>query len=64
MVVADQHALARIFAAHNIPRERMGDDARVRKRKIFGNNAAPAVGSKFDRRHERKKEVYAKGYVL
>ena len=51
MVVADQHAFARVFAAHDIARNRVRHNARVRNREIFGDDAAPAIGSKFNRLH-------------
>src|SRR5579863_832467 len=51
MVVADDHAFARIFAAHYMTRDCLGHRARVCKRKILGNDAAPSVGAEFDCRH-------------
>src|SRR5712692_2564680 len=51
MVVADKHAFARVFAAHNIARDGVSDDASVRKGKIFGDDAAPAVGAETNRTH-------------
>jgi hypothetical protein len=53
MVVADQHALARVFAAHDIARNGLRHDARVGECEIFRNHAAPAVGAKLDRAHCR-----------
>src|SRR5208283_3526478 len=41
-------------------------DARVRKREVLGDYVAPAVGSKFNRRHRGQvgpEEVYAKRYI-
>src|SRR5690242_585317 len=51
MVVANDDAFARVFTAHHVTRNRLRHNSRIRKREIFGDNAAPAVGSKFDRSH-------------
>src|SRR6267378_8387923 len=60
MVVADDDALARIFAAHDVAGDGLGHDACVREGEIFSDYAAPAVGSKFNRSHKQEREVYAK----
>ena len=51
MVVADDYALSRIFSANHVARYRFRYDTSVCERKIFGDNAAPTVGSKLDPRH-------------
>ena len=48
MVIADDNAPARIFATHDIARDSICDDTRVRKGEILGNDAAPTVGPEFD----------------
>jgi len=45
MVIADDDAFARIFAAHNVTGDGLRHNARVRERKIFRDDAAPAIGS-------------------
>ena len=56
MVVADQHALARIFASHDVARDGLCHNARVGERELFGNHVSPAVGSKFNRSHRRQRK--------
>jgi hypothetical protein len=51
VIVADQHAFAGVFAADNIASDSLRHRARIRKRKIFGNDAAPAVRAKSDGGH-------------
>ena len=51
MVVADDYALSRIFSANHVARNRFRHDTDVCERKIFGDDAAPTVGSKLDPRH-------------
>src|SRR5258707_13553588 len=51
MVVADDHALTSIFAAHHIWRDRFRYDACVGEREVFGDDAPPAVSAKFNRTH-------------
>ena len=63
VVVADQHAFARVFAADDVARDRLRHDARVRKREVFRDHAAPSVGSKLNRSHKGQEEVYAKRYI-
>src|SRR2546422_11333758 len=53
-VVAHQHAARGLFGAHDVARNRVGDLAQVRKGKILGNDAAPAVGPKCDGVHCRE----------
>ena len=45
MIVADQHAFARVLTANHVTRNRMRNDARICKGKIFGQNAAPSIGA-------------------
>src|SRR6184192_3819743 len=49
VVVTDDHAFARVFAANHIARNRVGNNARVCKREIICNDAAPSVRAKLDR---------------
>ena len=51
VVVADEDALARVFAADHVAGDGGGDGARVREGKIFGDDAAPSVGAKLNRNH-------------
>ena len=53
MVVADDDALARIFAAHDVTGDDLCHNPRVREREIFRDDAAPAIGSKSNRGHCR-----------
>ena len=48
MVVADDDALARIFAAHDVTGDGLCHNPRVRERKILGDDAAPAIGAECD----------------
>jgi len=64
MIVADQNALAGVFAADDVAPNGLGHEARIGKREIFANYAAPAVGAEFNRSHERFHGVYAKRIVL
>ena len=59
VIVADQDALARVFAADDVASDGVGDDARVREGEILGDDAAPAVGSEANRSHGVS--VYAMG---
>ena len=61
VVVADQHALARVFGANHVARDGVGYDARVRESEIFGDDAAPAVGAKFDGRDIGRVSVWSCG---
>src|SRR5258707_12883468 len=56
MVVADEHALARIFSANDVTRDGVRHDSRIRESKIFRDHAAPPVGPKFDSGHRRPRE--------
>ena len=49
VVVTDDHAFARVFAANHIARNRVRHNARVCKREIICNDAAPSVRAKLDR---------------
>ena len=60
-VVVDR-ALGRRMAKKSI-QPMLRDDARIGECKIFSDDAAPAVGTKFDGRHGGKGKVYAKGYI-
>jgi hypothetical protein len=51
MVVTDQHALAGIFAAHDVARDRVRDDACIGESEILGDDAAPAIRSKANGSH-------------
>src|SRR5216684_4544248 len=62
MVVADEHALARVLIAHSVVRNRLRHDARVRESKVFRDDAAPAIRSKRNRSHGMLRKVYAKRY--
>src|SRR6266436_3430469 len=53
MVVADDHAFSRVLATHDVTRDRMSNNTRVRKGKIFGDHAPPAVGAESNRSHFR-----------
>src|SRR5260221_14626692 len=53
MVVADDDTLARIFASHDVARDSLCYDARVRESKIFRDDATPAIGPKLNRVHFR-----------
>ena len=48
VVVTDQHALAGIFAAHDVSRDGVRDDARVGESEILGDDAAPAIRSEVE----------------
>src|SRR5260370_32314692 len=62
MVVADEHALARILVAHNVPRNRLRHDARVRESKVFRDDASPAIRSKRNPTHGKLMKEYAQRY--
>ncbi len=51
MIVADDGAFARVFLANDVARDGFGHDARVGKREIFGDDAAPAVSAELNRGH-------------
>jgi hypothetical protein len=53
VIVTDDHTFSRVFTAHDVARNRFSHPARIRKGKIFGNNAAPAIGAKLYCRHFR-----------
>src|ERR1700687_1158053 len=46
-VIADNDAASGVFVLENVAGNRPGNAAHVLKRKIVGNQAAPAVGSEF-----------------
>ncbi len=50
-VIADNNAASRIFMTQNVGRNPARHTTNVLKCKIVGNNAAPAVGAKFDISH-------------
>ncbi len=52
VIVADQDAFARVFVAHDVAGDSVGDDARVREGEILGDDAAPAVRAKANRVHQ------------
>jgi len=52
VVVADEHAFASVFAADDVAGDGVRHDARVRVGEIVGDDAAPAVGTEFDRSHK------------
>src|SRR5260370_12669463 len=60
MVIADDDTLARIFASHDVARDSLCHDARVCERKIFRDDATPAIGAQLDRSHRKLSRVYAK----
>src|SRR5260370_26063869 len=51
MVVADDDALARVLAAHDVSSYGLGHNPRVRECEIFRDDAAPAIGPKTSRSH-------------
>ena len=51
VVIADQHAFAGIFAAHDVARDRVRDDTRVCEGKILRYNAAPAIRAEANGSH-------------
>jgi hypothetical protein len=51
VVIADEHAFARVFATHDVARDGVRDDSGIRKSKILGDDAAPAVGAEANRSH-------------
>src|SRR5271169_4377600 len=63
VVVADQHAFARILATNDVACDGSGCNAGIRKREAFGDHVAPAICSKFYRGHKGQWKVYAKRYI-
>ena len=51
VVVTDQNALAGIFAAHDVTRDRVRYDARIGESEILSDDAAPAIRSKANGSH-------------
>jgi len=51
VIVADQHAFAGVFTAHDVARDGVRDNAGVREREILRDNAPPPVGPKANRIH-------------
>jgi hypothetical protein len=50
-VEADYNSVRCIFSAHHVPRNRVNHLPQVLVGKIFGDNAAPAIGAKFNLCH-------------
>ena len=50
-VVADQDAALGLFGAHHVARDGVGDLADIFEGEIVGDDAAPAVGAKFNVAH-------------
>jgi hypothetical protein len=60
MIVPNDDAFARILAANDITRNGLSHNPSIRKSKIFGDDAAPAIGPKFNRSHKQPWKVYAR----
>ena len=64
MIVADDHALARVLGANDVAGNGGRDEAGVREGEIFSDDGAPAVGAKLNlRRAAARDRLQMRGHT-